>query len=131
MNVFVSHSKADSQFVDSLRLEMERLGISVFDPATELEPGATLEGSLRTALENCDAMVYVAPAPETTGANSAFFEVGAARALGKRIVTILPNNEKGRLGELPQGLSISSCFEASRKSPNELAKSVVSALEAA
>ena len=80
MKVFVSHSSADRAFAVKLRRGIENLGLSVFDPASDLPSGGSWEDKLRKALEDCDAMVYVPPAPGKPGANMAFFEAGAARA---------------------------------------------------
>ena len=131
MRVVVSHSRADSGLAAALRRGFQKLGVSVFAPVAEFRSGDAWEAELRTALEDCDAVVYVAPVPRSSGANSAFFEAGAARALGKPIVTVLPREDQSRIAELPGDLASRPLFIASERSADDLAASVVQRLNAA
>jgi hypothetical protein len=63
-------------------------------------------------------------------ANSAFFEAGAARALGKPIGAVLPGADPSRVGELPSDVYGRAVFDESKVATEALAKSIVTALEA-
>jgi nucleoside 2-deoxyribosyltransferase len=128
MNVFISHSRADRAFAERLGSGIRALGANVVSDETRLKPGESFDHALREALEASDAVVLVVPEPRTAQANNAFFEAGAARALGKPLVAVLPNADPGRVGELPpDGLAV---FDGSKFATEALAKSIVTALEA-
>ena len=131
MNLFISHALADREFAAELQRGMEKLGATVYDPVTEMKAGESLSTAIRQALEDSDGFVFVVPAPGTSGANFAFFEAGAARAMGKRIVAVMPKSEKSRMNELPSDLYGLGVFDASRKAPGDVAASLMNALKAA
>lgn len=101
VNVFISYSRADRSFAERLGSGIRALGAKVVSDETRLKPGESFDHALREALEASDAVVLVVPEPGTAQANSAFFEAGAARALGEPIVAVLPNADPSRVGELP------------------------------
>ncbi len=86
---------------------------------------------MREALEASDGVVLVVPEPGASKANKAFFEAGAARALGKPVVAVLPSPDPGRAGELPSDMYGLAVFDGSRGTPESLANSIVTALKAA
>ncbi len=146
MKVFLSYSDADLTFVHELGEKIRALGAEVLSDAPSLGAdreralletfGAFDRGApswdrpLRDALEAADGLVLVAPIPNAANANAAFFEAGAARALGKPIVVVLPGREPERVGEVSDihGLAV---FDGTRLAPAALAKSIVTTLEAA
>jgi len=128
--VFLSYAHDDRDLAKVLGEKMRALGADVFDDETIL-PGNTWQISLREALEDADAVVYLAPRPGTTESNTAFFEVGAARALGKRIIPILPTQDAMRIRELPAGIQTLQALDGSRLAPDALAESIVATLDAA
>ena len=86
---------------------------------------------MREALEASDGVVLVVPEPGASKANKAFFEAGAARALGKPVVAVLPSPDPGRAGELPSAC-MASPFSTDRAAHlKSLANSIVTALKAA
>ncbi len=131
MNVFISHSRADRAFAERLRNSIQALGATVWSDDNAINPGEGWDQALREALESSDGVVLVVPEPGTARANSAFFEAGAARALGKPVVAVIPEAEPSRVGELPSDVYGLAVFDGSRVPHEALAKKIVSALKAA
>jgi hypothetical protein len=129
--VFLSYARGDRALAKVLGERMRALGADVFDDETILLPGANWQEVLRDALEAADVVVYLAPNPGTSESNFAFFEVGAARALGKRIIPILPTQDAMRIRELPAGIQDLQALDGSRLAPDALAESIVATLDAA
>jgi nucleoside 2-deoxyribosyltransferase len=130
VNVFISHSRADRVFAERLGSGIRALGANVVSDESRLRPGESFDHALREALEASDGVVLVVPEPGSAQANSAFFEAGAARALGKPIVAVLPNADPSRVGELPSDVYGRAVFDGSKVATEALAKSIVTALEA-
>jgi hypothetical protein len=131
MKLFISYSWADRSFAEGLENRIRALGVDILSDENSLRPGQDLGGALREALEASDGVVLVVPAPGTARANNAFFEVGAARALGKPVVAVIPSSEPSRIRELPTDMYELAVFDGSRINSEALAKSIVTALEAA
>jgi nucleoside 2-deoxyribosyltransferase len=130
MKVFISHSQADRIFAERLTTRIQALGAKVVSDEHAVEPGETWGKALREALESSDGVVLVVPEPGTAKANSAFFEAGAARALGKPVVAVIPEAESSRVGEVASE-AYGVVFDGSHVGPEALAEKIVSALKAA
>jgi nucleoside 2-deoxyribosyltransferase len=130
MKLFISHSQADRAFAERLTTRIQALGAKVWSDE-KVEPGENWDKTLREALESSDGIVLVVPEPGTAKANSAFFEAGAARALGKPVVAVIPEAESSRVGELPADVYGLAVFDGSHVGPEVLAEKIVSALKAA
>ena len=128
MQTFISHSFADRQFAKALGREIASLGVSVYDPLHASGDSSNWQAALREALEGSDNLIIIVPSPGTKGANNAFFEAGAARALGKPVIAVLPIAEEDRIHELPADLFGSMVVDGSRRPAHDIARSVVSAL---
>lgn len=130
MRVFLSYSASDRPFVDQLRQSMEALGVTMEDPGT-MPAGDEWARRVRQDLERSDAVLLVLPRPGAPGANNAFFEVGAAEALGKPVVAVVPKREVGDAREMPERLPGLHVLKAGRTPIASLAKSLVTKLKAA
>ena len=128
MNVFISYSQADRELFGRLRSGIQALGANVRSDESGLKPGESWDRALREALEASDGVVLVVPEPGTPKANAAFFEVGAARALGKPVVAVLLTSpEPDRVRELhPDLYGGLAVFEGSQVEPEALAENIVS-----
>lgn len=91
--VFFSYSASDRALADKLKKAFQRHGAQTFDPFSDLTPGESISETLLTHLRRSDLFVFVAPRFEGQG-KSALVELGAARALGKRIVTVVPDEAR-------------------------------------
>ncbi|BBU63417.1 hypothetical protein MSC49_33520 [Methylosinus sp. C49] len=127
MKLFISYSHGDEPFARSLREGLERMGVCVIDPAISTRPGDSLGQALRQAIDESDAAILVIPESGSNGANLAFFEAGAAKALGKRLFVVMPGAGDR---EMPS-IADFAILDASRKSSDEVAKTLVHALAAA
>jgi NAD(P)H-dependent FMN reductase len=127
MKLFISYSRGDAAFVDSLRRGLERLGVCVIDPIVDAKPGDSLDHRLRQAIGESDAAILVTPETGSSGANMAFFEAGAAKALGKPVFAVMPGAGDR---ELPSVADF-AILDAARKSSDDVARSLVHALAAA
>ena len=130
LKVFLSYAHSDRDFAEQLGTKMRALGAEVMADYM-MQPGENWKDFLRGALEAADVVVYVAPKPGAAKANYAFFEAGAARAFGKRIIPVLPTRDPGRVGELPAGIRDLVVLDGSRLAPDALAESIVGTLNAA
>lgn len=131
MNVFISYAHQDRVFAKELAALVQALGAKVLSDDTALKPGQSIEQRLREALQASDGIVLVLPEPGTARANNAFFEAGAARALGKPVVVVLPRPEASRLAELPPDVYGRAVFNGAELAPEALAEGIISALKAA
>lgn len=131
MKVFISSSWADRPFAERLRRDIAALGAEVIGDSDAFGAGETWDQALRKALEESDGVVLVVPEPGSRRANNAFFEAGAARALGIPVVAVLPISDASRAGELPSDMYGIAVFDGSKVAPESLANSIVTTLNAA
>lgn len=104
-----------------------KAGLKVFDSSCDLQSGKRWDDQIIRAIKKSDAVVFVVPEREGEG-KLALFEVGAARALGKQIVTVLPDPMRYPNQEVGSSLSQSSVIDASRMTDELLGSSIASAL---
>ena len=103
-SVFLSYAENDRSFTLGFGRELEQLGVTVVDGQDISGPGETWAVLLRKAIEDADAVVLIAPETGNAGANSAFFEAGAAHSLGKLVFAVVPDNDRSRLENLPSNM---------------------------
>jgi hypothetical protein len=122
--IFFSYSKEDRAFADKLRNAMiAQSDVQVWDPAS-LMTGATIEEVIREKLKSSDLFVYIVPQREGSGKWS-LFELGAAKALGKRIVAVLPNSKHFANSALAAQLADSLVVNQDSNSTTEIAKQIL------
>jgi nucleoside 2-deoxyribosyltransferase len=124
----MSYNSKDAAFASALRESIERDGVRVFDPARDTPPGLDLLALLRDEIEASDVLILVVPETGTANANAAFFEAGAAKALGKKVLAVMPD-ARGR--QSPSDIADFAIFEAANKPIDDVAKTLVHALEPA
>jgi hypothetical protein len=59
MNVYISYSNADEKLADDLRRALARHDIEVWNPASQIAPGANWGFKYGRALQNADAVVVL------------------------------------------------------------------------
>lgn len=126
MKVFLSYGTNDAAFASSLRDEIQNSGVEVLDAKWEVAGFDGLQ-FLRNGLEDSNALILIVPQRGSNHANNALFEAGAAKAMGKRVYSVMFDST-GR--EFPVGMAEKPIFDAERKSPGEVAKDLVAALRA-
>ena len=88
--VFISYAASDEAFSKRLRRALADRGAQVFDPHTDMTPGTAWDSALLSQLRKSDLVIFVVPRYEGEG-KKALYEIGAARAVGKPVVSILPD----------------------------------------
>jgi len=93
-SVFISYSLGDTALVEGLRDQLSKNGFEVFDAARSINVGETWSDSLRNAIRDSAVVVAVVPVTATAGSNAVFAQVGAARALGRPVVIVTPDDHQ-------------------------------------
>ena len=83
--VFISYSRRDYYFAESLALELMQQGVTVWLDVKDLEPGALWEHDLEDALDRASGVVLVA-SPDSMRTMNVRKEWERARGRGTRIV---------------------------------------------
>jgi hypothetical protein len=124
--VFVSYDRRDRQFAAALSEALRAQGADVFDPSSliQVRPGDDWADELLDELRNSDFLVFVVPRFEGDGIN-ALAELGAARALGKTIVPVVPEPAWYASGSIASVVSRQATLDASRLSRDELARAIL------
>ncbi len=116
--VFISHAHEDELFANRLARLLEGDGYSVFSDISP-EPGGDWASAIIDGLRSADVVVFVVPAREGGGKN-ALAELGAAKAMGKRIVPVLPDTSRSWNADVARIVSHSAVVDASRFSDETL-----------
>lgn len=110
--VFISRAHEDETFANRLARLLEGDGYSVFSNIS-LEPGDDWDSAIIDGLRSADIVIFVVPAREGGGKN-ALAELGAAKAMGKQIVPILPDTSRSWNADVARIVSQSAVVDASR-----------------
>jgi hypothetical protein len=70
-----------------------------------VNPGEKWSEGLRKEIENATALILLIPSLESSNRNDVWAEAGAAKALGKPILAVLPPRHKGTRRELPTDIA--------------------------
>jgi hypothetical protein len=89
--VFISYSKADSEWARSFAEALKRLGLRVWFDQFEIGAGESLRDALETGLRDSDVFVTLVERENLQRPNL-FFELGAAIGMKKRVVAIVPKD---------------------------------------
>ena len=101
--VFISYAVEDKAFADRLNKALTDHGARVFDPMEDIVPGTDVSAAILRSLKHADLVVFVVPRFEGQG-KSALAELGAARAFGKRIVSVLPDRTRAANSDVAAAL---------------------------
>jgi 16S rRNA G1207 methylase RsmC len=89
---FISYSSPDADFALELQAALEGQGnTSTAIPETEAAE-QDLSQTLRQQLQECDVFVFVIP-PDGKQSKWSLFELGAARALGRKIIAVAADRD--------------------------------------
>lgn len=103
MKVFVSYSRDDLAFADQLVMALEDLGYEPLIDRRAINPAEPWQDRLRSLLTQCDTVVFVLT-KGSLDSQACGWEVGEAKALGKRMIPVLPAPVDGL--EVPPDLSL-------------------------
>ena len=90
-DVFLSHSTAAPDWSRDFARELRDQGLSVFFDVEAVRPGAPVEETVRTSLQNSGSVVVVLD-PSSSSSRWTAFEVGAALGMGKRVVSVVSSD---------------------------------------
>lgn len=88
--VFLSFSQENAELADALARVMSQRGASVFFDKDAIRLGDRWLETRRAKIEKASALVLLIPAHDGPNRNTVLFEAGAAKALGKRVLAVLP-----------------------------------------
>jgi hypothetical protein len=128
--VFLSYARDDADFAAKLRKALTDRGAKAFDAPKDVQPGVDYWTSIQDQLRRSDLVVFVVPRHEGQG-KSALIELGAAKALGRRIVAVLPDRIRTSNSEIASSLGNTYFLDSTGKNVGELADQVLSDLAAA
>jgi hypothetical protein len=119
-SVFLSHSFEDKDFAERLAKRLRRFGVTVFDPGQDISAGEDWQKRILAAIRSASTVVFVIPSREGVGKN-ALMELGAARALGKRIVPVSPTTSRLGNAGFARVIADTAVIDASKTSENDWA----------
>ena len=102
-SVFLSYSHSDKVLVDSVRKGLRKFGARLTDEKLGL--GEVIFSGLKQSLSDSDIVVFFVPPHEGSG-QWALAELGAAKALDKNVIAVLPDRKRFRNSN-----SLSSLFD--------------------
>ena len=124
--IFISYSSADSEFARQLADSIKRFG---GDASLSFEGAGQqywLE-ALRIKLSESDTVVMVMPPSAAKSSNTTFFEAGAARALGKNVLVVVPDRSKIDRGNIPFDIANSVFMDATQEPIDVVAQKILKA----
>jgi nucleoside 2-deoxyribosyltransferase len=127
--VFLSYATEDQPFAARLKGALSAHGAETIDPTEDLRPGEEVSTAILKLLRRADLLVFVVPRFEGQG-KSALVELGAAKAMGKRIVSVLPDRARSANSDVAMALS-ETRYVGNDRDLNDWADRVLSELKAA
>lgn len=124
--VFISYSRADTEWAKSFADALKRRGIRVWLDQFQIPVGKSAGESLEAGLRESDVLVTLID-PQTSFKPNFYFELGAAIGMGKLVVPIVPRGVDN--SKLPPELRIRRYLV--RESPENTAEQLADALKAA
>ena len=128
--VFVSHANSDHVFASRIAKALSNAGVKALG---QIEVGTRTEGwdeAILADIRSSDILVFVVPEREGAGKN-ALAELGAAYALGKPIVGVVPNASRYHNAEVARMLSRTAVVDASTMADDQaLAEAIMTPMAA-
>jgi hypothetical protein len=129
MNIFISYSHQDQDFAKQLARSLTERGGDPWMSEHGGLPGDDWLASLKDRLKSSDAFVLVMPTTTASSSNSTFFEAGAARAIGKNVVIVVPDLQKVDRTNIPYDLARTIVVDATKQPIGNVAATVLSAVK--
>jgi hypothetical protein len=127
-DVFISYSHKDAPLVDRLRPELKKLGWSALD-MREIQPGDDFRRWTQSAIKHADSFLVVITDPYSASSSWIGYELGAAEALGKPIVTLV--SDRVPAAEIPEDLVSQQRVTFDPQAPERAAREIAGRLSAA
>ena len=126
--IFLSYAHADKAFAAKIAKGLAKVGAKSVD-AANLRIGEVVFEKLRKEIAASDLVVFVIPSQEGEG-RFALAEIGAARAMDKDILAILPDRARYSNSSFARSLTDRPLVDATDLSPAALANTIVSSVSA-
>ena len=123
---FISYSHRDKGWVRSLVENLVNEGVDVWLDEKEISVGESIADKIEEGLRSSDSLVLVI-SPENIQSSNLFFELGAALAMGKRVIPVVDENVPVK--DLPPPIRLKRFLL--RGDPQETAREIADALMAA
>ncbi len=123
--VFLSYAAENRDLAKDLASLMSRRGVSVFFDS-DMKPGDLWSSLVRREIEKASALVLLIPSDDVPNRNNIWFEAGAAKALGKRVLAVLPPNR--RLVDLPSDIADILVLDADKRPLESIADTLIQAV---
>lgn len=126
MKVFISHanSKKDREFAKSLALKLRNKGVETWNDTT-IMAGENWEEKLRTSLHEASAFIVLL-SPDWSTSEWTAFELGAAKAIKKKVIPILIANSQWTI---PPMLRSMQMIDATKVDKNQIVSSIEEAIK--
>ncbi len=125
--LFISHVAEDSDYARQLGSLLKERGATI---VSELDAasGSMCPDALRTQIESATALILVIPSRRAPNRNNVVFEAGAAKALGKPVLAVLPPKNVSAPIDLPTEIAGVLVFDADRRSLDSIADTLLQAV---
>lgn len=92
-HLFISYALADGEFASELGDVLRRRGAVVYSDK-DMQPGGPWLEALRDQIQKSSALVLIIPSRLMPNRNNIWFEAGAAKAFGKKVLAVLPPHQR-------------------------------------
>lgn len=128
-NVFISYDYQNRDFANKLAISLEEQGMKSFLSGNDFRTGGNWLEDLKGHVKTADGFVLVMPTTTSVSSNSTFFEVGVARAFGKKVVVVVPDIEMVDRSNIPMDIANTIVIDAAKQSLKSVAATVVGAVD--
>src|SRR5260370_20675217 len=125
--VFLSYASRDKDFANQLGKLLSKRGFSVFSD-DNIRWGEVWTDVLRKEIEDATALILLIPTSDVVNRNNLWFEAGAAKALGKPVLAVLPPHHRARRTELPTHIANLLVLDADQRPLESIADMLSQAL---
>ena len=122
--IFLSHVAEDTLFAQQLARHLAKRGAEVFVDANA-SAGEAWSQAFRREIGQASALILLIPSETARNRNNLWFEAGAARTLGKRVLAVLPPNRHAT--DYPNDLADVMVLDADRRPLEDIADTLVQA----
>ena len=127
-HIFLSYAREDRDFAKELSGLMKERGASVFFDTNAVALGEEWGSVLRKEIEKATALVLLIPSRNVSDRNFIWFEAGAARALGKPVLAVLPPAHKATRTEIPTDIAGLIILDAGERPLENIADMLIQAI---
>jgi hypothetical protein len=129
MSIFISHSREDQGFATKLASHLAEKGVKAVLFGSDVQSGSKWLDTMKAKIASADSFLLVMPERSSANSNNAFFEMGIARALGKKVVIVVPDLEEVDQSNIPVEVANTVVIDAAKQPLNAVAATVLGAVD--